>query len=142
MKKGFTQVVVLAIIRQNNTYLFTLRNDENSTLHNKWQIPGGGLEFGEKPEETLHREVREELGTKVKLIHAEPFVDTEVRGKWQGIFISYLCELADSNSPIIINEEATEYKWVTYEELTKLDSLPGCLELIEKVNKICAEERT
>ncbi len=136
MKKGFTQVVVLAIIKKQNKYLFTLRNDENSTIHNQWQIPGGGLEFGEKPEETLHREVREELGTKINLIHPEPFVDTEIRGTWQGIFISYLCELQDQNAEITINEEASEYKWFTLEELREVESLPGCVELIEKIENL------
>ena len=117
MKKGFTQVVVLAIIRQDNRYLFTLRNDEGSNNHNKWQIVGGGLEFGEKPLETLHREVLEELGTTIKVIYPEPFIETETRGRWQGIFISYLCELQDLNSKIVLNEEASEYKWFTKEEL-------------------------
>ena len=133
MEKGFTQVVVLAIIKQQNKYLFTLRNDENSSMHNKWQIPGGGLEFGEQPHETLHREVREELGTVVKLLRTDPFVDTEIRGKWQGIFISYVCELQDQNAEIIINEEASDYKWLTFEELQSVESLPGCVELIEKI---------
>lgn len=134
MKKGFTQVVVLAIIRHENKYLFTLRNEEGSDMHGMWQIPGGGLEFGEKPLDTLHREVREELGTKIKLLHPEPTVDTEVRGKWQGIFISYLCELHEPNSKITLNHEASEFSWFTMEELSQVELLPGCLELIEKIS--------
>ncbi|HRN70222.1 MAG TPA: NUDIX hydrolase, partial [Candidatus Woesebacteria bacterium] len=122
-------------IQNQNKYLFTKRNDEGSVMHNKWQIAGGGLEFGEKPEETLYREVREELGTTVKVIYPEPFVDTEVWGKWQGVFISYLCELTHPSNAIILNEEATDFKWFTLEELPKVDLLPGCIALIEKVEK-------
>jgi 8-oxo-dGTP pyrophosphatase MutT (NUDIX family) len=136
MKKGFTQVVVLAIIKKDNKYLFTLRNEESSELHNKWQIAGGGLEFAEKPLETLHREVMEELGTEVQLLHPEPFVETEIRGKWQGIFIAYLCELKDPHAEIRLNEEASDYKWFTLEELSSLDLLPGCLELVEKAEAL------
>lgn len=142
MKKGFIQVVVLAIIKKDNRYLFTLRNEESSPLHNKWQIAGGGLEFGEMPEETLHREVMEELGTEVELIYPEPIIETEVRGNWQGIFIAYICKLKNPDSEIILNEESSAYKWITREELEELDYLSGCPELLEKVEKVCAEERT
>jgi len=130
---SYTQVVVLALIRHNNTYLFTLRNDGESKLNGKWQIPGGGLEFGETPEQTLHREVKEELGTEIKIIHSQPFIDSEVRGNWHGIFLTYLCELKDSSSDITINEEASEYKWMSLEEMNSFDFLPGCKEIIEMV---------
>lgn len=32
-----------------------------------WTLPGGGGEFGESPQETCHREVREETGLSVEL---------------------------------------------------------------------------
>ncbi len=37
--------------------------------HNKgqWTLPGGGLDFGENPEDGCHREVFEETGLKIKL---------------------------------------------------------------------------
>lgn len=136
MSKGFTQVVVLALIKKGNTYLLTLRNDPKPDIDNKWQIPGGGLEFAETPEQTLHREVREELGTEINIIHRYPFVDTEVRGGWQGIFITYLCELKDENHGIFLNEEATKYDWFTKEDMKNLELLPGCIELVEKAEEV------
>lgn len=133
MTKGFIQVVVLAVIRKGNKYLLTQRNDMTSDIHGKWQIAGGGLEFGELPIECLHREVKEELGTTVNVIYPEPFVDTEIRGSWQGVFIAYVCELTNPDNIITINDEASDYNWFTKEELYNLDLLPGCIELIEKV---------
>jgi ADP-ribose pyrophosphatase YjhB (NUDIX family) len=33
----------------------------------QWTLPGGGLEFGEHPADTCHREVREETGLEIQL---------------------------------------------------------------------------
>lgn len=129
-KPQHTQVVVLALIKQNDKFLFTLRHDPGSDYHDKWQIPGGGLEFAETPEEALHREVREELGVEVKNIKLVPFIDTKVRGNWQGIFISYVCELQEDSQQIVLNEEASEYRWLHIQEIAMLDTLPGCTELL------------
>ena len=120
-----TQVVVLAVLRKNDKFLLTKRNDPHSEFHNKWQLVGGGNEFAETPLETLHREVREELGIEVAKVSLIPFIDTKVRGGWHGIFISYACEMKNINDPIIINDEASEFGWFTLEEARALDMIQG-----------------
>lgn len=130
----YTQVVVLALIQKKNSFLFTLRHDPGSDFHGKWQIPGGGLEFSETPEAALHREVREELGVEVTITRLVPFVDTKIRGNWQGIFITYLCVLEEENMEIILNEEASEYRWMTADEVEEVPVLAGCREMLMRVS--------
>jgi len=127
------QPVILAVIENNGKFLFTKRIDEFSDYHGKWQLPGGGLEFGETPEGALHREIREELAVKVTNVKLIPFIDTRVRVEWQGIFISYHCRLVDPNSPIILNEEASEYRWFAKDEIDyeQYPIFDGCVEIIE-----------
>lgn len=133
-KSKFIQVVVLALIQKGDTFLFTLRHDPGSDYHNKWQIPGGGHEFGETPLQTLHREVREELGVEVEIIRLLPDIQTKVRNTWQGIFITYLCKLKDEQAAVILNDEASEYKWLRYEDLKHTKTLSGCVELIKSLS--------
>ncbi len=122
-------VVILALIRKKNKYLLTLRKDTNPKMNNKWQIPGGGLEYGEQIYEALDREVMEELGIKVKVISAIPYIDTDIFDTRQIVFITYLCRL-NGDSEIKLNEEATEYGWFTLKELDKVETLHGCKEAI------------
>lgn len=129
------QPVVLAVIEKEGKYLFTKRIDEFPAYHDKWQLPGGGMEFGETPEEALHRELREELGVEVIDIRLIPFVDTRVRNEWQGIFISYHCRLKNPDAEIYLNEEASEYRWFEKDEIDYAQHpiFDGCVEIIEKM---------
>lgn len=134
-REKYIQPVILAVIRDGDKYLFTKRSsigyDDLPEFFDKWEIAGGGMEFGEHPVDTLHREVREELGIEVKLLHPEPMVLIETREKWQGLFLSYLCTPKEENPKITLNEESSAYHWATLEELRHLPRLPGVFEAVE-----------
>lgn len=55
-----THIGVYALTQQGNRMLFIEK--ARGPYTGKWDLPGGGFEFGESPEETLKREVREETG--------------------------------------------------------------------------------
>jgi len=125
------------VIEKDNQFLFTKRVDKYAPHNGKWQLPGGGVEFGEKPEDALQREIREELDVEVTDINLIPYIDTRVRDTWQGFFFSYHCRLTNPDSPIHLNEEASKYRWFTMDEVDydKNDIFEGCVEIIEKIVK-------
>lgn len=133
------QPVVLALIQKDDRYLLTLRTEKkesHSSFHNKWQLPGGGVEFGEQVEDALRREIREELGVEAELVALIPKIVSRVRNKmWHGVFICYQCKLVDETAPIVLNHEASEWKWFTKEEIVDLEKLDGIDELIAVVEK-------
>ena len=70
--------VVCGVIVKNNKFLLTKRADDEwgedfeEVKAFPWQIPGGGLEFGESVEECLHREIKEETGLNVEIVKLLP----------------------------------------------------------------------
>src|SRR5918994_3505078 len=58
-------VVAVALIDADNRVLIAQR-PEGKPLAGLWEFPGGKVEAGERPEETLIRELKEELGIDVR----------------------------------------------------------------------------
>lgn len=60
-KRGNWIPVVTALIKKDNQVLLGQRPPGHS-LAGLWEFPGGKMELGEMPEESLKRELEEELG--------------------------------------------------------------------------------
>jgi 8-oxo-dGTP diphosphatase len=57
--------VVAAVIERDDHFLLT-RRQAGVHLEGMWEFPGGKIDPGERPEQTLIRELREEIGITVK----------------------------------------------------------------------------
>ena len=135
MTKKITPVII-GVIKNNNKFLLTKRREftgKDKKYHDLWQFPGGGMQFGETPEQTLNRELMEELGIKVKNVKQFPRVLTEVRDNWQGLFIIFTCVMKNISDKIKLNNEASEFDWFTIEEIKKLPRLPLTYELVSRL---------
>jgi 8-oxo-dGTP diphosphatase len=133
-------VVLAVIVDDDGKYLLTKRaqldKEDDADFKGKWEIPGGGMNFGESPEETLHREVIEELGIEVDVQTLLPKILHRVKNDWQGIFICYLCTKAYEDDEIVLNEECSDFGWYSLEEAKKLELLPGVEEILEEAGQI------
>ncbi|MBC2772778.1 8-oxo-dGTP diphosphatase MutT [Rhizobium sp. AQ_MP] len=71
VKKPILLVAACALVDADNRILLAQR-PEGKSLAGLWEFPGGKVESGETPEETLVRELEEELGIKTKVACLAP----------------------------------------------------------------------
>jgi len=107
----------------------------------KWGIPGGHVEFGESPEETLHRELKEELGVEVRVFQDTPFIASRrlilPKVSYHGIFLCYLCRIIKGKlkkkSP-----EHSDLKWFKSEKIDFKNCIPLTEDFIKQFSSdIC-----
>jgi bis(5'-nucleosidyl)-tetraphosphatase len=109
---------VVPILRDQNLYLLM-------RAYRYWDFPKGIVEKGEDPLQAAIRELQEESG----LAHpnfrwGRSFIETE-RYSYGKIARYYLAEVTEEKIEILANpisgrREHDEYRWVTYDEASKL----------------------
>ena len=111
MSRSFklTLVVAVALLDADNRVLIAQR-PEGKQLAGMWEFPGGKVEAGERPEETLIRELDEELGIAVKEACLAPL--TFASHAYEGFHLLmplYVCRRWDG---FVRAREGQALKWV------------------------------
>lgn len=83
----------------------------------KWEFPGGKVEEGEKPEETLKRELREELDISVEIL-SEYCVINHDYPDFHLTMTLFKCKLLSQTLKMNVHKSL---KWLKPEELLSLD---------------------
>ncbi len=111
-------IAAVGIMERGQRFLIMRRVDTVECLHHKWEFPGGGVEWGETPFETLKREMKEETGLVVQdatLLGVHTHV-WDLPTETVQVFLMVYCAQADSEEIALSPEENDAYKWVTVEE--------------------------
>lgn len=138
-------VLGLPINKQKQFFLTRRDKPGKPAWHNKWQVAGGGLEFGEEPEQTLVREMREELQVDIKILHPLPILKSQL---WYGkesdheqdtqvVLATYLIDIGDQIPKAEEDEETNASGWFSYQEALELDGLPLTPKIIEIAHQMC-----
>jgi len=122
--------VVAAIIHKDNKIMIAKRK-ENKSMGGFWEFPGGKIDPGETPEESLVRELKEEMDISIKV---EKYVGESIYD-YGDIVICLLGYLASiENGDIILNDH-DEYEWVTLENICKFKLAPADIPLVRMLQE-------
>ena len=121
-------VVTKAIIINNeNQILLIKRSNENTTDVGQWEVPGGKLEKGQLIEDSLKRELEEEVNIKLENFESNlASVSSRIitnNPDYRGITVVTITQLVKLNNipKITLSHEHDEYKWVSKEQALKMD---------------------
>jgi len=88
----------------------------------KWVLPGGHIELGERMEDALRREVKEETNLDIRDIEfvclQEFIYDERFWKRRHFLFFDFACRT--DSTDVQLNDEAQEYVWVTLDEALEM----------------------
>ena len=128
--------VKILLKNEDNKYLVLFRSFNNNPVPHReyWDMPGGRINTGSDLIKNLKREVKEETGLEiigeVQLVTAQDIIKEQhvVRLVYTGF----------GAGEVKLSEEHSEYKWLSLEELSKLEPIDSYLKkiLIEFYKKL------
>ena len=141
-------IAVKAILfnKKHNRILLVQRGKKDSVGANDWESAGGGIEWGEHPEEAMKREIKEETGLTVKNLKYRGIV-TFVSNIY-GTEYMHLFTANDFEGEIDYNCDEGKLEWVKKEDIPSLPIWEGdkiFFDLLENESeffslKLCYEE--
>lgn len=125
--KCFYRVTVKGLIVRDGKVLMTLDfvGDAAQAKGGEWELPGGGLDFGEEPREALKREVQEEMGVQATRIDERPtYIWPHKRLNRRGMEWHYILAVAYrieiDSLDFTPSEECQEIAFFSKEDLLRL----------------------
>lgn len=116
----FCKDLILCVQRPKNKFHY---------ISQKFEFPGGKIEEGETEEETLHRELLEELSLSTKItsffmtvVHEYPDFELTMH--------SFICEV---DSKELTLHEHIDHKWLNINELKDLDWAAADIPIVNKL---------
>ena len=114
----FYRISVKALILDESRTKFLVVQEDNG----KWELPGGGMDWGQNEEATIIRELREEMSVPVKNVGTVPlyfFTDKNDDGRW---YANVLYETEVEHLNFVPSNECVAVKFVTGYEAKYLNA--------------------
>ncbi|MCX6565496.1 MAG: (deoxy)nucleoside triphosphate pyrophosphohydrolase [Candidatus Aminicenantes bacterium] len=121
-------IEVTAAVIENNGRILICRRPEGKLFGGFWEFPGGKTEPGESPEESLGREIREELNLEIEIgerIGSFPYHDPP-----EGIVLTAFHALLRQPGEFVLREHA-DARWIFPGDLDGFSFAPADRPFVE-----------
>ena len=113
-------------------------------LAGKWSLPGGMLELGETTAEAARREVAEECGLQIRVGEVAGILDRVVRDvegriRYHWVLVDYVAFV--ESGELCAASDADEAQWVEVDEVVRLDTTDGLLDMIRRAQALAERGR-
>lgn len=108
--------------------LLVLRGREPAA--GRWSIPGGKVDAGERHEDAVRREVREETGLDVAVGDYLGVVERPTGDGGVFEIHDYLATCRSDPAAAVAADDAADVGWFSAEEVRRLDCVPGLVEAL------------
>ena len=130
------RIAAYGIARKANELLL-VRASASTGVPGTWWLPGGGLGFGESPEECLAREFVEETGLRVRVGHVLDIVSdltvlVREPARLHLVRLIYGVSVEDSPLQAEMKGSTDAVRWVRERELDELPVIPWLRELLRR----------
>lgn len=125
--------VKILLKNKEGKYLVLLRSAEKyPSVGAKWEIPGGRINPGTSLIENLKREVMEETG--LEITGEQQYIAAQDILK-ENKHIVRLTYLGEADGEVKLSDEHTDYKWLSLEEISKIEPLDSYVKEVIKLIK-------
>jgi 8-oxo-dGTP diphosphatase len=113
-------------------------------LAGKWSLPGGMLELGETTAEAARREVAEECGLQIRVGELAGILDRVVRDaegriRYHWVLVDYVATV--ESGELCAASDADEAQWVEVDEVARLETTDGLLDMIRRAQALAGRGR-
>lgn len=118
IRNCFYRISIKALVLNEARDKFLIVKEDDG----RWELPGGGLDWGTTPHEDLPREISEEMGLRVTWIAPRPSYFLTCKNSKGDIWIAnVLYETTLESLSFTASDECTEVRFVNADELKNLD---------------------
>jgi len=117
-------VAVTGVISKEEKFLIVKRSKKEIAYPGMWTVPGGKIEAPDDCFATLKREIKEEVGIKIKkrVVFLKDYEFTRP-DDYHVIGITFACRY--KSGKVKLSRDFTDFAWVTIKEAQNYNIIPG-----------------
>ena len=119
-----TYFAVTGIVKNKNKVLILKKSPRDYDYPNRWSFCSGFVKEFESAEDSILREIKEEIGLDAKILKKGKLLEIyDKNNEKNWVTMPFLCEVKFQN--VKLDHENAEFRWINYKNIRKYPTVPG-----------------